>query len=288
MYKIAVVVGGTNTNLALFRNSTISKRKYMKTRAEEGIDVFIQRLISNINEIIKNKTISGIGLGVPGFIDTKKGILKKSILSSSPIFFKKILKKELETNVFLENDAKCAALGLLEKEKIKNFVLLTIGTGIGGGIVINGELMKGRGNSGEFGHMTVKTNGVKCTCGNNGCLQQYAAKPAFRRLSKKYFKKIITPEKLYKMAKEGNKKANLIYDEVGKWLGVGMANISNCFDPEFIFLTGKITKSGNLLINPAKEEMKKRVFVDPSKVKILKKNYELFGAASLIRAYKQK
>ena len=117
--------------------------------------------------------------------------------------------------------------------------------------------------------------------GNKGCLEEYVAARAFKRLSRKYFGKTISPKELEKMAKR-NKKAKKIYNEVGKHLGIGLANIADAFNPEVIYLSGKISKAGSLLTKPAAEEMKKRIIVKPPKLKVVR-NAELYGAASLIK-----
>ncbi|MCK4634519.1 MAG: ROK family protein [Candidatus Aenigmarchaeota archaeon] len=283
MYKVALVVGGTSIACALFRGNKIIRKIERKTHIEKGKEFIIKLIIEMIEEVRGNKKISGIGLGSPGTIDRKKGIIfDSSNIPWKNVPLKKIIQKMFKVSVFLENDANCAALGILKKEKVKNFVLLTLGTGLGGAIVIDGKLYTGIGNAGEFGHSTIKMDGMKCKiCGNRGCLEGYVSGRAFKRLSKKYFGKKLSPLELGKIARKDNKKAKRIYEEVGKCLGVGLANITNTLNPEIIFLTGKIIKSSSLFLKITEEEMKKRIIMEPPKLKIVKEDVELYGAASL-------
>ena len=164
---------------------------------------------------------------------------------------------------------------------MENFVLLTLGTGVGGAIVIGGKLYIGMGNAGELGHVTIDKDGYACHCGNRGCLEEYVSSRGFERLTKRHFGKKMAPKELYELAVKGNKKAKKIYEEIGKYLGIGLATISNILNPEAIFFTGKISMSGLLLIGPAEKEMRKRILVKPPKLSIVK-NMELYGAASLL------
>ncbi len=283
MYKIALVVGGTSTACALFRGNKIVRKIERKTHIEKGKEFIIKLIIEMIEEVKGNKKISGIGIGSPGTIDREKGIVfDSSNIPWKNVPLKRIIQKRFKVRVFLENDATCAALGVLKIEKTKNFVLLTMGTGVGGAIVIDRKLYTGMGNAGEVGHSTIKMDGMKCkTCGNRGCLQQYVSRRAFDTLSKKYFGKIISSLELSKMARKGNKKAKRIYEEVGKYLGIGLANITNTLNPEIIFLTGKIIKSSSLFLKITEKEMKKRIIMEPPKLKTVKEDVELYGAASL-------
>jgi len=282
MFKIALIVGGTNTVCALFSNNRLIRKIERQTRSDKGRKFMIQNIVDMVNEVRGDRKIIGVGFGVPGLIDREKGVVKKAKLPWINIPLKKILQKKLKTRIFFENDAKCAALGVLKTNKTKNFVLITLGTGLGGAIVIDGKLYTGMGNSAEFGHIIVKDNGPRCKCGKRGCLQQYVAAPGFHRLSKKYFSRKMSPLEIEKMARKGDKKAKRIYEEIGKCLGAGLAIISNTLNPDVIYFTGKISKSGSLLLGPARKEMKKRIFVSPPSLVVEKEDMELYGAASLV------
>lgn len=283
MFKIALVVGGTNTTCALFKGNIIVRKIQRPTGVNKGKKFMIENTMDMINEAKQNKKINGICIGVPGPLDRKTGvIINPPNIPWGNVPLKKIIRKRFSTKVFLENDANCVALGLLKTEKLRNFVLITLGTGVGGAIVINRKLYTGNGNAGEFGHVTIEKNGVRCHCGNRGCLEEYVSSRAFYRLAKKYFGKRLSPLELEKMARNGNRKAKRIYEEVGRCLGTGLANITNMLNPEAIFFSGKISRSGPLLFKPAREEMKKRVLLKPPKLAVAKEDAELYGAASLV------
>lgn len=280
--KIALVIGGTNTTCALFRGKRIVKKTERPTGARKGTKFIINNILNMLSEAKANHIIVGIGVGSPGRVDSKTGFIISSKLKWKNLPMAGIIQKEFKKKVVLENDANCAALGTLQKTKTKNFVLITLGTGLGGAVVIDGKLYKGMGSAGHFGHSTIEKNGFKCTCGNRGCLEQYVASPAFQRLGKKYFGKKLSPLELEKLARKGDRKAKKVYDEVGKWLGIGLANIGNAFNPEIVYFAGKISRSGSLIFGPAREEMKKRIIVKPPKLKRAPDDVELYGAASLI------
>lgn len=284
MFKIALIVGGTNTKCALFEGNRIVKKIKSPTHVEKGKFFMIDNIIKMIENIKENKKISGIGMGVPGPIDRKRGVISNPPnIPWRNVPLKKIIQRKFRTKVAIENDAKCAALGVLARKKTKNFILFTLGTGVGGAIVTDGKLYTGMGNAGELGHVTIEKDGLKCNCGNMGCLEEYVAARGFERLAKKYFGKRLSPLELERMAKKGDKKAKRIYNEVGEYLGIGLANIGNAFNPETIYFTGKISRSGPLLLEPARKEMAKRIFVKPPKLKMAEEEAELYGAASLIK-----
>lgn len=284
MFKIAVVVGGTNVKCALFKDNRIILSLGRPTCPEKGKKFMIKNILGMISDVKGGRRIKGIGVGSPGIIDSERGIVVKcSKLEWKNLPLKKIIKDEFKTNVVIENDAKCAALGVLKKTKAKDFVLLTLGTGLGGAVIIRGKLYKGMGNAGEFGHWTMERGGIKCKCGNMGCLEEYACKRGFERLALKYFGRKLSPLDLEKLARKGDKMAKRIYQEAGEWLGIGLANIANAFNPETIYFTGKISRAGKLLLGPARNEMEKRCYVKTPKLKICDEDAELLGAASLIK-----
>lgn len=283
MFKIAVVVGGTNVKCALFEGNRIALSLERPTHPEKGIKFMVKNILDMIRDVSGGRKIAGIGIGSPGIVDSERGIVvKSSKLKWKNLPLAKIIRREFRTKVALENDAKCAALGVLATEKENNFVLITLGTGLGGAVVIDGKLYKGMGNAGEFGHWTVEKNGVKCNCGNRGCLEEYACKRGFERLAMERFGRKLSPLELEKLAKR-DKKAKKIYQEAGEWLGIGLANVANAFNPKTIYLTGKISRSGSLLLGPARKEMEKRVYVKAPKLKVACEEAELYGAASLIK-----
>ncbi|UCG95359.1 MAG: ROK family protein [archaeon] len=282
MFKIALVVGGTNTKCALFKGNRIVKKLERSTGARKGTKFMISNILDMISEVKGSSKISGIGLGSPGRVNSKTGVVVKySKFKWKNLPLARIVQKKFKTKVIMENDANCAGLGALKNTKTKNFVLLTLGTGLGGAVVIEGELYKGMGSAGHFGHSTIEKNGFRCTCGNRGCLEEYVAARAFERLARKYFGKKLSPKEIERLAVR-NKKAKKIYNEIGRYLGIGLANIANAFNPEIIYFTGKIIRSGSLLLGPARDEMRKRIVVKPPKLKRAPEDSGLYGAVSLL------
>ncbi|HID25829.1 MAG TPA: ROK family protein, partial [Thermoplasmata archaeon] len=184
--------------------------------------------------------------------------------------------------VKVDNDANCFALGEYFRWKM-DLVGITIGTGLGGGIIINGNIYHGKRDAGEFGHMTVVLNGRKCTCGNRGCLEEYVSIRAFRRETKRFFGKRMDPKEVYLLARSGDKKAKQIFERVGKFLGVGLANIANVLNPELIVIGGGISEAGKFLLDPARREMEKRLMVSKPRVVLGKQYSAAFGAVMLWR-----
>jgi glucokinase len=216
-----------------------------------------------------------VGIGLPGlWHEEKKRILFSPnipFLSNADIWepLQKIFSKAA-----VHNDATLAAYGewVFGKAKgMKDFVLLTLGTGIGGGIFLNGKIYTGScGFAGEIGHMIINYNGYKCECGSTGCFE---AEVSAKAITKRYFEKtglILTPREIAQKARQGDKAAKETYETTGKLLGVGLASVVNIFDPEAVILMGGLSLAGDLLIKPAKEELRKRSYVyRNSQVKIL-------------------
>ncbi len=280
--RIALVIGGTNTKCALFRDNRIARRTEVPTCAGKGKKFMLDNIIRIVSEVYSDKKIGKIGVGVPGPVDRKKGIvLNPPNVPWKNLPLKRILEKEFRTEVCLENDANCAALDVARNSEFKNFVLLTLGTGVGGAVVTDGKIYRGKGNAGEMGHVVIEKNGFRCHCGNRGCLEEYVSSRGFERLAKKYLGKRLGPKETEAMARKGNKKAIRVYREAGSYLGTGLASISNILDPDAIFLSGKISRSGSLLTRPARDEMKSRVIVRPPKILVAEEDAELYGAARL-------
>ncbi len=290
MHIVGLDLGGTNISVGLLKNNKIVKLLKLPTYANKGKKAVIKQIIKAIELIISGinkKNISGIGLGVPGPCDYKKGILiKPPNLPFRNVNLKNIIKKKFKKKVVMENDAGCVALA--EKRfgvgrNKKNFVVLTLGTGIGGGLIINNELYHGLGNGGELGHMSIKFDGPKSKCGNDGCLEVLASGTAITKRAKKILGKELKASELTKLVRKGNKKAKRILEESGKYLGVGLSNFVNIFNPELIILSGGVREGGNILLNCTKKEMKKRALFNTKVVWSKLKEPGVLGAASLIK-----
>jgi len=272
-YIIGIDVGATKINTVLMSKKGRLVKK-LKVRTKKRRQEIIKQILDSITFVSLNKNkkkIIGIGIGVPGILNKKRTeILDFPNLSGwEKIKLKDIIERKTKKKVILENDSNCMALGeniFGYGKNVKNFVCLTIGTGIGGGIIINNKIYSGRSNAGEFGHITIDLDGYKCKCGARGCLEEYVSTRGIDRI-----------------VKSGNKKAEKVYEIAGTYLGVGLATIAKILDPDLILIGGGISNAGDLMLKPAVKEMKKRTFFKICSVRTvkLKDNAGAIGAACL-------
>jgi len=291
---LAVDVGGTNIKLGIVDEKYNVLKKYSiptpkDTGNNEVVDAIVREAINIHNEYPFEK----IGIGFPGTIDCEKGIcVAASNLNLYNINVTEFIKKTAGFDSFLENDANCATLGELyagSGTKYSDFLFMTLGTGIGGGIVINGKMYQGAsGSAGEFGEMIIIKDGLQCTCGNRGCWEQYGSVTALIRQTAQAAKE--NPDSiLAKLAEDGvsgrtafdAKKlgcsvAEKVVDGYAEYLAVGITNLVRIFEPQAIIVGGAITNEGDNLLLPLKEKVKLKVEIEISK---LKNDAGLIGAA---------
>jgi glucokinase len=273
-YAIGIDLGGTNLRVALVSEGGEIIRKIKKSSSGGILDSLLESI-----EEVKQDEIAGIGVGVAGIIDRKNGRVFSSpnLRAVEGIDLLRGIERKFNVPVFLENDANAAALG--EKvsgagKNFENFVLLTLGTGIGGGIIYKGGLLD---VSAEIGHMSINAEAEKCPCGNIGCLENYASARAMiaravamlEKDSESILKECckgsiykITPEHIYNAALEGDTLSREILREAGRALGVGLANIINVLSPEAIILAGGLVGAWNIYVQEAIREASRRAFKD--------------------------
>ena len=265
-------LGGSTLNAVIYNSNKIAWKKQFILSNKS-----CNNIIDLIKSIIEKSKQNKIGIGIPG-------TLCENIIVKCPNFSQLNdlnLSKELNVDfIKLENDANCFALGEYNKYK-QDLIGITIGTGIGGGIIINNKIYRGKGDAGEFGHITIYPNGVKCSCGNRGCLEEYISVKAFKRESKKIYGKQIDASKLFTLAKKGDYNAISIFKRAGKFLGIGIANIINVLNPSIISIGGGISGAWEFLIESAKYEMEKRIFISKPKIILGDKYSGALGAAML-------
>jgi glucokinase len=270
MYYIGLDIGGTNIKIGVVSDSW-EIVKLIKIPTENNP---FEKIVQQISLLSSNYEIAGIGAAVAGVIN-KEGVIIKS--PNIPTFDNFPLKQKLEErfafNIKVENDADSATIAeafLGEGKNSNKFVLLTLGTGIGGGLWFNGKIAD---FPMEVGHMSINYNGKNCACGNIGCLEVYASGRAIRdsliknieegqeSLIKNMFEGNFyraTPEDIYNTAMEGDSLCRNVLKEAGKALGAGMANLINLFHPEKIILTGGLSNAVNIYIETSINEAKKR------------------------------
>ncbi|MCX6012083.1 MAG: ROK family protein [Chloroflexi bacterium] len=283
-YIIAVDIGGTRFRVALADSEgTVIKRVSAATETKAGW----QKSMDIINQVIRkliNETgwenIKGIGAAVAGVMDTKSGVLKISpnIPGWTNIPIKKAWENEFGISVYVCNDASLAALGEYKfgaGKNYQNFVYVTVSTGIGGGIILDGKLFTGTdGFAGEIGHMVVEPEGPLCGCGGRGCLEALASGTAIARLAgeqlrsgKKTILKQMTEGKIDEITAEMVARAAVLKDEVaieimqsaGSYLGIGLANLIMLLDPEAIIIGGGVAQAGELIFDPARRVVAQKV-----------------------------
>jgi glucokinase len=277
---IGVDLGGSKINVALISyHGKIKKHIKVPTNADQGKDVTISRIKCVIHEIVNQsglgiESIFGIGIGAPGPLDFQKGVIHfaPNLAGWKEVHLRQIIAKEFNLPVILENDANAAAWG--EKyfgaaKGVNDLVCLTLGTGIGGGLIFNGKIYHGKNNvAGEIGHMIVNKNGPRCGCGNFGCLEAYSSATGiknriFRRINESniddnnffYQKDLgkISLAKIFELARQGNPMVKDIVEDALEYLGIGITTLVNLLNPEMIVLVGGITNEGDKLLNPLKE-----------------------------------
>ncbi|GJQ59405.1 MAG: glucokinase [Candidatus Scalindua sp.] len=307
-YVMAADVGGTNTRIAVVSSQgeihTLIKRD---THCKGGKDEMLSFLISLFKETIKKsqlprEKISGLGIGFPGPLDAQTGVIfnPPNLPGWNNIPLRNILENEFGSPVVIENDANAAALGEWWKGVgvgTKSFVCITLGTGVGGGIILGGKLWHGASSmAGEIGHTTIVPNGIPCTCGNRGCLEAYASARGITDRTRRILSETeknreaetpLTFKDISHMVSQGDDRILPIIQETGVILGIAVANLANLLNPEMIALFGGVTSLGERLLSPMKEEVEKRAFQkarEPLRIEVAKlgDNGGLLGAAKSI------
>jgi len=284
-FAIGVDLGAANLRVVVVNlEAKIITKITKKTRADEGKEKVFKRMITAIYEAIdtskvdKSK-IKGIGIGISGIIDHKRGICLfcPHIKGWENVPAKKLLEEEFGVEVSVDDSARTMALaehwcGLAQK--IENFIFVNVGIGVGSSIFINGQIYRGsRGTAGELGHTTIDKNGPRCMCGNRGCLETLISGPSITRRAKESLEEgvvsliskmvnddltKITPEIVAQAARKGDKLAFNIMEKTGEYLGIGIANAINLFNPELVIIGAGISGAGDLFLDTLKRTVKAR------------------------------
>jgi len=296
-YSIGVDLGGTNLRAAAIdAQGKMLDKIAGSTDLKAGRDVVIADMVQSIEALrarLGEHNLRGVGIGLPGFILIDKGIILGS--NNMPEFdnypVRDQIEKRLGAKVILENDANAAALG--EKwmgagRDVDDLVLLTLGTGIGGGIIVGGRVLHGHlGMAGELGHLTVVPNGNPCGCGNRGCVEKHASATAIAAMARLIgLGHDLTSEDVYKLAVEGNDRALMIFRSMGEALGVALANLINIFNFPLYLLSGGPLPAWDYFAPAMMEEVARRSFTyrhAPTRIEraTLGSEAGLYGAAYL-------
>jgi glucokinase len=270
-FSIGLDLGGTNLRAAAVDRDgkmldSVSGRTAYSAGREAIVGDMVEAIVT-MRERLGVENLKGIGVAVPGFIQLEQGVIRNSnnlaSLENFPI--RDELSKRLGTQVILENDANAAALG--EKwigagRGVDDLVLLTLGTGIGGGVISRGDVLRGfLGMAGELGHITVVPNGNPCGCGNRGCVEKHASATAITAMAKLFgLGDALSAKQVYDLAIGGNEKAQTIFLSMGESLGILLAMLVNTFNFPLYLLSGGPLAAWDLFAPAMLEETRRRSF----------------------------
>jgi len=281
---IGIDLGGTNIAGGLVhKNGSVVEIKSVPTGKERGFEAVSKDIISLIRDLMSNaeEPVEGVGVGVPGVVDKNLSMIYYCTnLNWYDQDLGRILSEELGIPVFVDNDANLAALAELEVGALtsaKNAVMLTLGTGVGGGVSVDGHILRGsHGLGSEIGHMIIGENFYDCNCGNNGCLETFSSATAVIKFAEKLVDDNKYPESplnevrrtsglsaktVIDAAKAGDALGNEVFDRLIKYLAIGVTNIVNIFDPEMIAIGGGVAHTGEFLMEKLTAKVKQMAFI---------------------------
>ncbi|MFW5648192.1 MAG: ROK family protein [Candidatus Alkaliphilus sp. MAG34] len=285
MSFIGIDLGATEIKTGIVsKDGRIINKSTAHTPINGGVDSIVDSIDMLITELLKtdNKTIQpvkGIGIGIPGVCNDEGLVYYAPNLFWNNVPLGDLLREKTSFPIFVENDATMAVLGEATygaAKGVSNCVLITLGTGIGGGIIINGDVYSGsHGIGSEIGHMIVGENFYNCNCGNNGCLETFSSATALIKYTEKLLSdydnslilekindiKGLDAKLIFDCAKEGDFVANKTVDRLVKYLAIGIGNIINILDPEMVIMGGGISKAGNYLIDKLNREVPKNIWL---------------------------
>ena len=263
------------------------------------VDDLAQMVLTFIRgQKIAKKQLLGVGVGLAGIVDAEEGILRQSpIYGWDNVPLRAMLQSKLRIPVYIENDVN--TLTLTERwfghgQGVDHFLTVTVGRGIGLGIVANGQFYRGQtGGAGEFGHTTTNPDGPLCACGKRGCLEAYVGDPGLIRAAQESFvlgklsASVQNLDELLSLAQSGDMASIQIFDQAGRILGIGIANLINLFNPKKIIISGEGTREGDFLFVPMKESIQQNTMpglFDPNTVQIAPWGDDAWarGAAGLV------
>lgn len=286
-YVLAVDLGGTNLRIGAVReDGAIEERDRYDSESRSGSTAVLGRVAVGIKKIAagleeRGGPIKGVALGFPGIVDPEKGVVYQSphFPDWKDLDLFSYFKKELPWPVVVDNDANMAALGEAWKgagRGLKNFVMLTFGTGVGGGIIVDGRVFHGdRGFAGEVGHVTVEAEGPRCACGSHGCLEMYVSTGGILRLVEEtdnpegrdrllsclgIQQNKLTVRHLHEAALDGDIFAHATFKRMGYYLGIGLASLVNTLGIGTFLLGGGVGQAWDFFIDPAKKELASRTY----------------------------
>jgi len=312
---IGVDLGGTNLRIGIVdREGVVLKSIKRPTLAGEGKEKVVNRIIDLITEALEVSNqlsggVQGICVGAPGFIDIKKGIIRESpnLPDWKDVALKNEIQKRIDIpDILLQNDANVYTYGEWWKGSGKGYnsiVCFTLGTGVGGGLILNKDLWLGEnGMAGEIGHMIVEPSGLKCQCGRYGCLESYSSGTGIVNRAimeirngsdSTLINKVkgnfsaITPKMVFEEAVAGDSLSNDIMEGTGKYLGIAIATLINILNIDRFVIGGGVADAGDIILEPARQEVIKRAIRAPEKETVIVRaglgdDAGIIGAAGIV------
>lgn len=270
--KVGIDLGGSHVAIGIVNNKGFIVEKIEKRiMANEKKDIknFIEAyIIKNVNELSKKYKVTEIGIAVPGTINGTE-IVKSVNLGVKNYNLVQNLKKKIDLPIKIRNDAKCAAIAECKIGALKQYkrsVFLTLGTGIGGAVIIDGKLLDTGNLPGcEFGHMIIQKDGIKCNCGKNGCFEKYASMKAFKTNLRNAlgFDVATRGQELLDMIRKNpdDEKINAVVDEFIEFLSIGISNLINVFEPEAVGIGGSFVYFADVLLERLKQNIEKKRYL---------------------------
>ena len=262
---IGIDVGGTNIKIGIFDDNKLIKKYSVKTNADTSSSV-TKQIISELYNIRKEYNFIKVGLGIPGPVVNGVVLGAQNINWFEKVELKKILEEEFSgVNVEVYNDANAAALGEFRfgsGKEYNSIVFVTLGTGIGGGIILNNSLIEGAtGSAGEIGHLCIESeNKRSCTCGLSGCFEQYASATGITKTGEEIIGKRLECKEIFEMALNDDEKALKVIEKTIDYLTTGLALICNTVNPEAVIIGGGVSAGLEPYMERIKEEFNKKAF----------------------------
>lgn len=277
-YYIGVDIGGTNSRVALVSDRfNIIERSSLATKSYGSPKALIQAVCSTILSALRKKDITsgniiGIGIGIAGQVDFPRGIVRN--LTNVPgwknVALKGLIERRLFIPAYVDNDVNVMALAEFYKgagRGCRNIVCVALGTGVGGGIIIDGKLYRGStSTAGEIGHIPINEVGPRCNCGGRACIESYiGARYLTRDLGG------LTPEEAYRAARRGDRRARRFWEKTAVRLGIMLSGVINLLNPDRVVIGGGVAQAGGFLFKPLKATIKRRAMpLQATRVKIVK------------------
>ncbi len=270
-FVIGIDIGGTNIKFGLVdkEGSIISRLNLKTSTVSKGVKQLVEGIVSVCLKMISDnhlerKQVVGIGIGLPGLVNTQQGLVYSltNIKGWKNVSLKKIIEKKIGIPAFVDNDVNVIALAEWKHgagKGVDNLVCMTLGTGVGGGLILNNALYRGAGfAAGEIGHIPVNEKGRKCNCGGFACMETYVGNQFLEKRVKKIFGKKITLEEVTALANKGNKNAVLFWQKTAEHIANGLVGIVNVINPKLIVVGGGVSKAYKHIFPTMQKVIKER------------------------------